>query len=308
MNAIRRRRRKSKWYENLLLCESTGSSPVVRTTACRPHSLDRMMIPVYLINLDRSPDRLAQMQALLDALGVAFVRVPAIDGRMLTDAQCKAVRAPHKEWLPLPASEIACFLSHRVCWQRIADGPAPYGCVFEDDMLLSPRLRDFLADPSWIPADADIVKIEESYSRVWLDTPLRQMRDGFRLGRLRSTHVRAGGYIVSRDAARRLLAMTERMALPVDLVLFDIAVGEAAKLAIYQLLPALSVQQKKSSLHDSTTTICERSNFRHQGELARQRRRYADEFRKAWHRLRGRHRMAVGFDESGEPVIWPHSS
>ncbi len=27
-----RRRRKSRWYENLLLCESTGSSPVVRTT------------------------------------------------------------------------------------------------------------------------------------------------------------------------------------------------------------------------------------------------------------------------------------
>lgn len=256
------------------------------------------MIPVYLINLDRSPDRLAQMQALLGALGVAFVRVPAIDGRMLTDAQCKAVRGQHKEWLPLPASEIACFLSHRACWQRIADGPAPYGCVFEDDMLLSPRLRDFLADPSWIPADADIVKIEEGYNRVWLDTPLRQMRDGFRLGRLRSSHYRAGGYIVSRDAARRLLAMTERFGLPVDLVMFDFSIGRAAALKIYQLLPALSAQQKGSALDDGTTTIRERSNFRRRGELARQGRRYADEFRKACHRLHGRCRTAVGFDKS----------
>lgn len=256
------------------------------------------MIPVYLINLDRSPDRLAAMQALLDARGVAFVRVPAVDGRMLTDAQCKAVCVPHKEWLPLPAGEIACFLSHRACWQRIAEGPASHGCVFEDDMLLSPRLRDFLADQSWIPVDAEVVKIEEGYDRVWLDTPLHEIKSGFRLGRLRSAHYRAGGYIVSREAAQRLLAMTERIALPVDLVMFDFAVGQAAALKIYQLLPALSVQQKKGSLHDSTTTIRERSDFRHKGELARQRRRYAEEFRKLWRRLRGCRRMAVGFDES----------
>lgn len=255
------------------------------------------MIPVYLVNLDRSPDRLAEMQARLDALGVAFVRVPAVDGRLLTDAEREATRAAHKAWSPLSASEIGCFLSHRACWRRIAEGPARHGCVFEDDMLLSPRLRDFLADDSWIPADAEIVKIEEGYSRVWLDAPLREIKDGFRLGRLRGTHYRAGGYLVSRDAARRLLAMTERFGLPVDLVLFDFATGRAAELKIYQLLPALSVQKKGRSLNESTATIVERSDFRHQGEPARLCRHYAEEFRKLWHRLRGRRRMAVGFDE-----------
>jgi hypothetical protein len=50
----------------------------------RPHQVlaalnpsDRMTIPAYLINLDRSPDRLAEMQARLDALGVTFIRVAA---------------------------------------------------------------------------------------------------------------------------------------------------------------------------------------------------------------------------------------
>jgi glycosyl transferase family 25 len=262
-------------------------------------TLNRMTIPVYLINLDRSPDRLAEMQARLDALGVAFTRVPAIDGKALTDTELEAVRAPHKDWSPLSASEIGCFLSHRACWRRIADGPAPYGCVFEDDMLLSPRLRDFLAGESWIPADAEIVKIEEGHNRVWLDAPLREMKHGFSLGRLHSTHYRAGGYIVSRDAARRLLAMTERFGLPVDLVMFDFSVGRASALKIYQLLPALSVQKKGKLLNDSAATIDERGEFKHQGELARLCRHYADEFRKLGHRLRGRRRMTVGFDEAG---------
>ena len=270
----------------------------------RPHQVlaalnppDRMTIPVYLINLDRSPDRLAEMQARLDALGVTFIRVAAVDGKALTVAERDAAEAPHKEWLPLTASEVGCFLSHRACWRRIAEGDARYGCVFEDDMLLSPRLGSFLADGSWIPADADIVKIEEGHNKVWLDMPLRELKDGFRLGRLRSTHYRAGGYIVSRDAARRLLAMTERFGLPVDLVLFDVAVGETARLEIHQLLPALAMQRKGTALEDTAGTIA-RSGFRHEGDWARQRRRYADEFRKLWHRLRGRRRTAVGFDES----------
>jgi len=256
-----------------------------------------MTIPAYLINLDRSPDRLAEMQARLGALDVAFTRVAAVDGRALNEVERGAVTAPHAEWLPLTASEIGCFLSHRECWRWIAEGSAPFGCVFEDDMLLSPRLKDRLADASWIPPGAEIVKIEEGHNRVWLDMPLRELKDGFRLGRLRSTHYRAGGYIVSREAARRLLAMTERFALPVDLFLFDVAVGAPSRFVIYQLLPAVAEQKKGTAREGEGGTIM-RSGFRHESEWARQRRRYADEFRKLWHRARGRCRLAVGFDPS----------
>jgi glycosyl transferase family 25 len=256
-----------------------------------------MTIPAYLINLDRSPDRLGRMQARFDALQVGFVRVTAADGKALSDAEREAVSARHEDWLPLTASEIGCFLSHRDCWRRIAEGDARYGCVFEDDMLLSRHLKDCLAEASWIPADAEIVKIEEGHNRVWLDMPLYELKDGFRLGRLRSTHYRAGGYIVSRDAARRLLAMTERFALPTDLFLFDAAIGEASRFVIYQLLPALAEQEKGTALEAEGGTIA-RSGFRRESEWARQRRRYADEFRKLWHRLRDRRRFAVGFDQS----------
>ena len=104
-----------------------------------------MVIPVYFINLDRSPDRRAEMSQRLSALGIAFERVPAIDGRSLSSSAVDAVRIDTPGWKPLSAGEIGCFLSHRECWRRIAQGDEAYGCVFEDDVLLSSRLRDFLS-------------------------------------------------------------------------------------------------------------------------------------------------------------------
>ena len=62
-----------------------------------------MSITAYLINLDRSPDRLARMQARFDEIGAAFVRIPAVDGKALSDAARKAACVPHKAWLPRTA-------------------------------------------------------------------------------------------------------------------------------------------------------------------------------------------------------------
>lgn len=256
-----------------------------------------MTIPSYLINLTRDPERLAEMLARFRALGIAFTRVDAVDGKMMTAAELDTVRAPHRAWLPLKPNEVACALSHHKCWQMIADGAASHGCVFEDDMLFSPRLSGFLSDAAWIPVDADIVKIEESFNRIWIDVPPREVGQGFRLGRVRSTHYRAGAYIVSRTGAKRLLAMTERISLPLDLIIFDYALGKASRLVTYQMFPALAVQKKGAALEEIGSAVG-RSDFKRRSELARQGRRYAEEFRKLGHRLRGRRRTAIGFDES----------
>jgi glycosyl transferase family 25 len=198
----------------------------------------------------------------------------------------------------LSAGEVGCFLSHRTCWERIAAGESEYGCIFEDDVLLSSRLPEFLADTNWIPRDAEIVKIEDAGIRVWLDPALIKSADGFRLGRLRSANYRAGGYILSRESAKRLLAATAQFAIPVDLVLFDHSRGFATKMVIYQVVPALCVQKKGRTIDDADTTIDERGRFEREGSLARQARRYLQEGWKLWHRLRGRRRMSVGFDAS----------
>lgn len=256
-----------------------------------------MTVPAYLINLDRSPDRLGEISEQLSALGIAFERVPAVDGRNLSDDDIGAVRVDTPGWLPLSAGEVGCFLSHRTCWRRIAEGEAAYGCVFEDDVLLSAHLPGFLSNADWIPSDADLVKIEDPGIRVWFDANVLNRANGFRLATVRSPNYRAGGYILAKTTARRLLEMTERFAIPVDLLLFDHTRGFATKMTIYQLIPALCAQKKGQSVDDLDTTIDARGRFEREGWLAYQGRRYKQEAWKLWHRLHGRRRMAVGFDQ-----------
>ncbi len=39
------------------------------------------VLPIYVINLDRRPDRLAAIAADLDRLGLPFERIKAVDGQ-----------------------------------------------------------------------------------------------------------------------------------------------------------------------------------------------------------------------------------
>jgi glycosyl transferase family 25 len=107
----------------------------------------------YVINLDRSPGRLAHMAAQLRRLGVPFERVPAIDGRQLRETD--RVGRP-----TLSATESGCFLSHRSAWGRIAKGQDPYGIVLEDDVHIAPGFAALAVSTEWIPPDADIVKFK----------------------------------------------------------------------------------------------------------------------------------------------------
>ena len=42
-----------------------------------------MMLPVFVINLDRRPDRWKAMSAQLDRLGIPAERIPAVDAEEL---------------------------------------------------------------------------------------------------------------------------------------------------------------------------------------------------------------------------------
>ncbi|MBZ9811022.1 MULTISPECIES: glycosyltransferase family 25 protein [unclassified Mesorhizobium] len=101
---------------------------------------------------------------------VRFQRIPAVDGSLLHYDDVMAIYQPIPNAATLTLGEVGCFLSHRNCWSEIALGQEPFGCVFEDDVIISSHLLQFIGDDTnWIPADADIVKIETVLGRVWLD-------------------------------------------------------------------------------------------------------------------------------------------
>lgn len=102
------------------------------------------MLPVYVINLDRSPDRWQNATRQLGDLAIPHARLTAVDGDDLTPDEMRSVvgRKPVLyRWLrELSPSEIGCYLSHRTAWERIAGSGRPGGFVFEDDFVAGPDL------------------------------------------------------------------------------------------------------------------------------------------------------------------------
>lgn len=201
---------------------------------------------VYLINLDRAEDRLLAMSKAFAEAGVEFTRIPAIDGKQLSDEKISSVVSEESYWGRLTPGEVGCFLSHRLCWQAIAEGDQPFGAVFEDDMLLGTRAGEVLSTISWMPNDADIVKLETAGSRIYLDKVVETQTGGCSIQRLRSSHYCAGGYILSRGAARRLLDDSQTFSEPVDDVLFSLRSVAAGNFVMYQIVPAICMQRSRN--------------------------------------------------------------
>lgn len=188
-----------------------------------------------VINLDRSTDRLDRVTSEFARIGIAFERVPAIDA---SKGPLNIPAAPH-----LTKPEIACFLSHRKCWEIIADGADQHVAVFEDDVVFRCDASLFLSGDSWVPLDADIVKVETFFGHVRL-ARLFSLGNGHSLGRLVGEHLGTAGYVISKRAAQKLLVRTAHLKEPVDLALFSPNSMICARNTTYQVTPALCVQQQ----------------------------------------------------------------
>ncbi|TJV19702.1 glycosyltransferase family 25 protein [Mesorhizobium sp.] len=177
-------------------------------------------------------DRLTAVTAQFLRIGVSFERVAGVDAR-----EGAPFAAP-----PLTEAEVCCFLSHRRCWQIIADGPDQYAAVFEDDVVFSHDAGSMLLDESWVPRDADVVKIETFYNRVRVGRRQISAMSGYSMARLFGQHLGSCGYLISKPAARRLLKTTVSLKAPVDVALFSPGQMTSARNNIYQLMPALCAQ------------------------------------------------------------------
>ncbi|WP_374594395.1 glycosyltransferase family 25 protein [Aquabacterium sp.] len=186
------------------------------------HMADAAPPLVLLINLDRSPDRLARCVPILERLGLPWERVPAVEGKALGPAVLAGLNpqpAPHGEWFrPLTPGEIGCFLSHLRCWQLIESRQLPYALILEDDFdaydaCTAERLAR-LAATSVGPNAWDVLKL----TRVRQDAAeVADLGDGLKLmfGGKKGPED-ATGYIVSRSGAAKLTPHREHLLRPVD--------------------------------------------------------------------------------------------
>lgn len=211
---------------------------------------------------------MSYIKSLFNKHGLNFQRVSAIDRLDFTNdnaAQYKNILKNNT----MKLGELACFLSHKKCWQKIVDNNLTLGAIFEDDIHLSSDAKKFLSDESWVPQNADIIKLETFVTKTKIDKKCFCKLGKRSLHRLRDKHAGAAGYIVTNAGAKKLLQFSKTPTWSVDQFMFNPTEDSFSQLVIYQITPALCVQDFK--LIESTKRLNLQSDL-HQARYKRKNR------------------------------------
>lgn len=174
-----------------------------------------------IIHMTNAASRAANVTHLLRCLPRAQI-VEAVNGRDLAQTSAVSVQpgTRHRPSYPfsLSAGEVGCFLSHRRCWQIIAEGDDPYGLIAEDDVSVDARafanalalVERYAGEDSFIRLPS---KIRERPSTI----VARQNKTAMFVPK--TIGLQTVCQVVGRAAARRLLAATRTIDRPVDTTL-----------------------------------------------------------------------------------------
>lgn len=176
---------------------------------------------VYLINLERNPERLAAADAQLRRLGVAYTRVAAVDGRSLPKGTLRREVARfwwwcHRGYLP-QRGQVGCALSHRTVWRLIAEGEEACACILEDDAVLDGRFPEQLRQTeAFLRGQEGPAAVLLSYHvRDFVDPNAPSAPETWGFSRT-DADVCTEGYVLNREGAANLLRANRRICLPCD--------------------------------------------------------------------------------------------
>jgi len=175
------------------------------------------MLPLYVVNLDRAPERWEKISAQLTREGLTPTRFAAIDGSL---GQHEAVSryderaALRRHCLPLLPAELGCFASHYLLWQRVLESGTA-AIVLEDDLRIDPGF-------------ANVVRLAEDLAQRYPAVRLSALRQGrtprfvaaldggYRLVRHNKGPLGTQGYMVTPEGAAGFLANGKVWSEPVD--------------------------------------------------------------------------------------------
>ena len=90
---------------------------------------------IYVINMDKSKDRMVKMISQQSKIGMDITRVSAIVGKDLTTEEIKKQTTTFCRYF-CTRTMIAIFLSHKASWQKMLDNGDKYAIIMEDDCEL----------------------------------------------------------------------------------------------------------------------------------------------------------------------------
>lgn len=162
-------------------------------------------LPIWVLNLKPDTERLAFMTKQLNALGLPFTVVEALDGDRLSESDWKLYsedRARKFSGRELVRGEVGCALSHARMWERIVREDIPEAMIFEDDVHIGAAFPALLARRNRLPPDWELV----NFSTNSAEEPFGDfLFDIYRASRHKDLPDLASAYLLNRRGARKLL-------------------------------------------------------------------------------------------------------
>jgi glycosyl transferase family 25 len=208
---------------------------------------------IFVINLDRRPDRLAFMAGQLDAMGLPWARVAAHDKDSVSDDLLRTEVALTGHRIAMGRGSQACALTNFDIFRRMLAEDLPAALILQDDVEIRPDLAPYLASLDWLPDGIGLVQFEKygrRTSRRLVGPALGRMPvPGHSLHRLHSRTAGAACYLITQDAARRILNEKPVLDMPIDHFLFSPNVSPLfPRLGVAILRPALARQRDEEDL------------------------------------------------------------
>lgn len=174
-------------------------------------------LQVFVINLDRSPERLEAMAQRLRHTGLPWQRVRAVEGRELDLGRCPEIDVAgyeRRHGKRLIGSEAGCYLSHLDAMRCFLRSNADHALLLEDDADFPPNFVALLHALLRQPSAWDIVKLSSFHS----GTPVvvAPLVTPYALAVPLSRHCNSNSILINRHAARVLLRRLLPMQLPYD--------------------------------------------------------------------------------------------
>lgn len=136
----------------MIFSKFTPCNQIVKTPSAKKFPFE-----VYIINLDRKPERYGYVATQLDKIGINnYKKWVAVDGLIVGKDFYKKLGFSDK--LSERKGEAGCAASHITLWKHLVDVDSDWVLILEDDAHFHPRFVD-LFFPYWhkVPKDAKMV-------------------------------------------------------------------------------------------------------------------------------------------------------
>jgi len=202
---------------------------------------------IFVINLSGAIKRRQfQKQQLLE-LGLEY---KILEAASIDDISNEIYKKHYYDWQrPLRNTEVACYFSHKLAWNKIIKTDQP-ALILEDDALLSKCVPELLKSFTK-KINVDFINLEVAGRKKWISKFGQDIACNSKLFRLYQDRNGAAGYILWPSGAKKLL----QYEMENGIALADAQIANCNSLLSYQIEPAAMIQLGQCNNYDIPNTF-----------------------------------------------------